>query len=293
MFNLINIFTYIIVRMTNISVLKNNKYKLLINNSIFQLMRIHYYCLYSKTSVDNVPMFFTETDNKKAKVMFMLHGFPDTKELWKDYVKKYKSNYNVVTVNLPLYSKDEVTPDLKIAYTKEAIEQKLLHQIKKYKNKEIIILAHDCGAVIAINLVQSNPGIVHKLITLDVGYFPLSINIYDTLQYLYLYQWIIVFPFILYHILNINKFNIYYEKYNTFPLNAYLYIPFIYQKYDLKYIENSTNRLFIYGKDKIIMFHKKVPTVPTFFVGGGHWAFFENEDSKNKTFEYIDKFIES
>ena len=37
------------------------------------------------------------------------------------------------------------------------------------------------------------------------------------------------------------------------------------------------------------MFHKKEPDINTFAVDGGHWAFFEN--SKDKTFEYIDEFI--
>jgi pimeloyl-ACP methyl ester carboxylesterase len=234
-------------------------------------------------------MIFTETDASKDKIMLMIHGWPDTKILWKDYIEKYRGEYNVLTVNLPLFSKDELESDQKIAYTKDAIEQKLLYQLNQYTGKEITILAHDWGAVIAIDFVQSHPNIVDKLITLDIGYMKISPIVIA--KYLALYQGALLLSYFSYHTLMLNKFDIHYEKWNTFPRNVYLYIPLVYGKYNLEYRANTTKRLFIYGKNKLFDFHEEENNVTMYSVDGGHWDFFENETNRNRTFDYIDDFL--
>ena len=110
-------------------------------------------------------------------LVFMIHGWPDDMDLWKDWVEPLNNDgMDVLRVLLPGYENDEAAAKESVKLLKEAGNKVLvlrdaLHEfaLKKANGKSIVIVGHDWGAAFAYMLDQKYPDFAERIVTIDVG----------------------------------------------------------------------------------------------------------------------------
>ena len=105
-------------------------------------------------------------EGQGAETIVMLHGWPDTHQLWDKQVEALKTHFKCVRFTLPgfvdslearAHSLDEIT----------AVIEEIVRKVSP--DKPVILLAHDWGAIFGYHFVQTHPDLVSKVIGVDIG----------------------------------------------------------------------------------------------------------------------------
>jgi len=101
-------------------------------------------------------------------ILFFIHGWPDTGELWKYQVDYFSTRFRCVCVTLPAFRPDDPAgpvdfPELadRIAVTVEKVRGNSL--------QPVTLIGHDWGAYLTYLTDKRHPALASRLITLDVG----------------------------------------------------------------------------------------------------------------------------
>jgi pimeloyl-ACP methyl ester carboxylesterase len=106
---------------------------------------------------------FLEGAGKKTIVM--LHGWPDTHELWRKQIDYFKSDYVCVSFTMPGFAKDDHGK-----YSVADVVEKVREIVDAASpNDKVILLVHDWGCVFGYEYAMRYSGRVEKMIGLDVG----------------------------------------------------------------------------------------------------------------------------
>ena len=98
--------------------------------------------------------------------LVMVHGWPDTYRLWDAQVTAFRDSYRCVRFTLPGF--DAGNPRRAYSLTEvEAVYKKVIEQVSPAA--PVVLLVHDWGAVFGYRFVQSHPGLVSRLIGVDIG----------------------------------------------------------------------------------------------------------------------------
>ena len=104
-------------------------------------------------------------DGNKDKTIVMLHGWPDTHEIWQKQVDFFKENYTCVTFTLLGFTKND---DKK--YTLDEIIQRIRDIVNTVSpDKKIILMLHDWGCVFGYEYAMRYADKVEKMIGVDIG----------------------------------------------------------------------------------------------------------------------------
>ncbi|CAM9191069.1 unnamed protein product [Scytosiphon promiscuus] len=109
--------------------------------------------------------------NEAGPTIVFVHGWPDDHTLWDKQVAHLKDRFRCVTVDLPGFSADE-PPDAarKWGYTFEELAKRLERTIEATGNgKPVYLVAHDWGCFCAYMVERARPGLVKKMVPMDVG----------------------------------------------------------------------------------------------------------------------------
>jgi len=242
-------------------------------------------------------------------MLVLLHGFPNSMRQWDNLKGGLEADNLVLNVSYPNFSK-EVT--LKwglelgdvVVLLKKTIELVETNNSKEYKKTFII---HDWGSAIGFLFDLTYPGVIHDMVTLDIG-IPLDQSIYAQLVTV-TYQSYLASAFLIggpigdFMVRNFVKYLVpaiwgpNTEKLDDEFLTAsiaYYYFHFIKKfvsllKMFIPYVP-SCPVAFIYGKSKNFMFHDKLwldkikdkkHTEIHEIADEGHWV---NTKSKNNQF---------
>ncbi len=113
--------------------------------------------------IDGVDVFI---EGEGAQSIVMIHGWPDTHRLWDASVQALRSRYRCVRFTLPGFDigkprRSSSSVQL-IATFKNIIEQTCPGQ-------RVVLMLHDWGCVFGYALAAQHPGLVSKIIGVDVG----------------------------------------------------------------------------------------------------------------------------
>ena len=104
-------------------------------------------------------------DGSGEHTIVMLHGWPDTGELWHAQVADLQADYRCVRLTLPGFAADEPSRALNM----DEVVAWLDESIRRVSDRPVILMAHDWGAVFAYAYVRAYPERVARLIGLDIG----------------------------------------------------------------------------------------------------------------------------
>ena len=97
----------------------------------------------------------------------MLHGWPDTNELWRQQIDYFKANYVCVSFTMPGFSKEDHNN-----YSVSDVVEKIKRIVDAVSpDEQVILLVHDWGCVFGNEFAMRHSDRVKKMIGLDVGDF--------------------------------------------------------------------------------------------------------------------------
>lgn len=83
--------------------------------------------------------------NPKGEIL-MIHGWPDSADMWKHQIEAFKDEYRCIAVTLPNFGKEKNFDSWGIDHRK--INKMLAEVVEKHsKTKKVTILMHDFGSV--------------------------------------------------------------------------------------------------------------------------------------------------
>lgn len=104
-------------------------------------------------------------DGEGKETIVMIHGWPDTHEIWDKQVAFFKKNYTCVTFTLPGFTKND-----NHKYTLEETVQRIKNIVDAVSiDKKIILLLHDWGCAYGYEYAMKYPEKIDRLIGIDVG----------------------------------------------------------------------------------------------------------------------------
>lgn len=99
------------------------------------------------------------------EVLVMIHGWPDTHEIWSNQVAFFKNDFKCVTFTLPGFEKGD-----NIKYTLDDIINRIKSIVDTVSpNQKINLLVHDWGCVFGYEYAMRNQNKIEKMIGIDVG----------------------------------------------------------------------------------------------------------------------------
>lgn len=99
------------------------------------------------------------------QIIVMIHGWPDTHEIWHNQVDFFQKEFTCVTFTLPSFDK----PDY-IKYSVDDYVNRIKNIIDTVSpDNKIILLVHDWGCVFGYEYAMRFPEKIEKLIGLDIG----------------------------------------------------------------------------------------------------------------------------
>jgi pimeloyl-ACP methyl ester carboxylesterase len=251
--------------------------------------------------VNNLEVKF---DGEGEETLVMIHGWPDSLELWDKQVEFLKQNYRIARFTLPGFELED--NGKRPHYNVQQIRTIIDSFIRSLNQENVTVLAHDWGAIYAFQYLEKND-LVSRMILFDIGGFgdeklP-TINMKYT--FAFAVAWVLHEFFgeklIAYTAENIVKIedvdpNKTFADLRVDPSMTYPYWHMwnsVLSKNSVKAIaveDYGSPFLFIYGEDKKIWFHSKsweqkiqtlnkgqVESVP-----GGHWFMQSSPDLVNQ-----------
>jgi pimeloyl-ACP methyl ester carboxylesterase len=89
-----------------------------------------------------------------GKTLFLIHGFPMNKNVWKEYAGRLATYFKVVMPDLPGFGQSAAK---KIPFTIEEVGQDLIELIEREKFSDIAIVGHSLGGYIALAMIDQAP----------------------------------------------------------------------------------------------------------------------------------------
>lgn len=109
-----------------------------------------------------------QVEGQGDQTLVLIHGYPDSLEMWDKQVEYLKDYYTVVRFTLPGF---ELNDDgSRPHYDMQQIRTIIDHFIKGLGKDKVTVLAHDWGAVFAFKYLEKND-LVDRVVLFDIGSF--------------------------------------------------------------------------------------------------------------------------
>jgi pimeloyl-ACP methyl ester carboxylesterase len=133
------------------------------------------------------------TSTGQGPTVLLLHGFPDTHQVWRKQVGLLAAaGYRVLAPDLRGYGRSDAPAGIQ-NYTLDQLRSDMLGVLDALHIDKVFLVGHDWGSLIAWQMATLVPQRIHRLVTLSVGH-PAAISHSGLLQHLRLTY---VFGFIL------------------------------------------------------------------------------------------------
>ena len=108
----------------------------------------------------NIKLFFQEKG--KGQIIFLIHGWSFDSSIWTNQIDFLNKHWRVIAVDIAGHGLSEYKFGIDLC-------DGLLLLIKRYGYRDIIILGHSFGGVIALKLVLRNPELFNRLILVNTS----------------------------------------------------------------------------------------------------------------------------
>lgn len=104
-------------------------------------------------------------EGRGERTIVMLHGWPDTRELWRQQITFLREEYVCVSFTLPGFDSDD-----RADYTVQAVVERIAQIVDAVSpDKQVTLLAHDWGCVFGYEYAMQHSDRVEAMLGLDVG----------------------------------------------------------------------------------------------------------------------------
>lgn len=117
------------------------------------------------------PIRISYTMEGSGPALLLLHGFPQTKAIWRKIVPKLTPYFTVITSDLRGYG-DSSKPTSKIdhsTYSKRAMANDQVRLMQHLGFEKFDLVGHDRGGRVSHRLVMDHPQTVRKMMVLDIS----------------------------------------------------------------------------------------------------------------------------
>lgn len=112
---------------------------------------------------------FPVLDHGEGPVVLLLHGFPDSRHLWRYQVPALAdAGFRVVAPDLRGFG-DAPKPEAVEAYALPNIVEDVVRLLGAMEIQDVQLVGHDWGAAVAWLLAATQPDVVERLVALSVG----------------------------------------------------------------------------------------------------------------------------
>jgi pimeloyl-ACP methyl ester carboxylesterase len=103
----------------------------------------------SKVLFRDIPISYS--DNGSGRALVLLHGFPESKEIWNDTVKLLQKNIRVITIDLPGFG---ATPSIGYEHSMELMAESVKAVLDKLHLRKYVIVGHSMGGYVALAFAE-------------------------------------------------------------------------------------------------------------------------------------------
>jgi pimeloyl-ACP methyl ester carboxylesterase len=247
-----------------------------------------------------------------AEIMVLIHGWPDTPDLWTVQIKDFQQDYRCIRIALPNYD-DHLQK--KRLYSFEEIVDSVIECVERLlrdsRKDRVILVGHDWGAYLSYLIEAKRPDLVSRLITMDVGAV-LKPESFSHALAIVSYQWALIVSFCVGVVIAPlgNFLTILVSRVLGVPKTArpkwqmnYLYLHFwqllLARRLPRTHRLPSCPFLYLYGEKKPFMFHSKSWLEKILsqrgngvvgFAESGHWIML---DEAQRTNQEIRQFLQA
>lgn len=102
--------------------------------------------------------------------VLLLHGFPETHEMWRDIAPRLAARFTLVCPDLPGYGQSGCPPtdEAHTPYSKRAMAAALVSAMSELGYQSFAVAGHDRGGRVAYRMALDHPDRVKRLAVLDV-----------------------------------------------------------------------------------------------------------------------------
>jgi len=105
-------------------------------------------------------------DGEGGETIVMVHGWPDTYRLWDAQVRYLKAKYRCIRFTLPGF--DETRP--RRAYSVDEVTNFIGEVIRRLSpGRKVTLMLHDWGCIYGYEFYMRNPGLVARIVGVDIG----------------------------------------------------------------------------------------------------------------------------
>jgi len=106
----------------------------------------------------------------RGPAVLLLHGFPETRLMWRDIAPLLADRFTVVTADLPGYGDSSTPPsdDDHTPYGKRAMAAELVALMAELGHDSFAVVGHDRGGRVAYRMALDHPTVVTRAAVLDV-----------------------------------------------------------------------------------------------------------------------------
>ncbi|KAH9393308.1 Epoxide hydrolase 4 [Tyrophagus putrescentiae] len=117
----------------------------------------------------NIKLHYVSAGDESKQLILFVHGFPECWFTWRHQMRAFSSQYHTVAVSMRGYGDSDRPIGVK-HYSADLLYEDLVGVISSLVTKEnpkCILVSHDWGGVIAWNVAQRRPDLVHRFIALN------------------------------------------------------------------------------------------------------------------------------
>ncbi len=104
------------------------------------------------------PLFFQEQGSGPPVVF--IHGFCETHEIWKDFIKPFVASYRVIRMDLPGFGSSELLPT---PFTIDEVGESVAQTLNQLRIDQAHVIGHSLGGYVALALLENHPMLIKGL----------------------------------------------------------------------------------------------------------------------------------
>lgn len=101
------------------------------------------------------PVFFREEG--RGPSLIFLHGFCDSSELWRDFIRPFVSGYRVLTIDLPGFGKSNLP---RTPFAIDQVADSIGTWMKGMQLQKSVIIGHSLGGYVGLGILAKYPELV-------------------------------------------------------------------------------------------------------------------------------------
>lgn len=143
--------------------------------ALFMIFGLYFYLRYKSRTHPSIEPFKLQqvgpaTGGPDTELMFLMHGWPDDARIWDKFTDHFRKSYICVSYTMPGYNGDVegFYWGYDLDEMVDCIALSLQDALTRNSKRRCILASHDWGCVLAQKLQQKHPGLIQKMIMLDV-----------------------------------------------------------------------------------------------------------------------------